>query len=235
MGVLREPSRFSAKPGGQALRHRAAASLTTLSCIPIWFPPIVVFEHLLEMFKNNSESSDGPNALATFTAMIPNAAVHEQALNWATQVAARVAARKTTAQEKIDAVLDLTEFLTLIDQNEAKALFGRAHDMTEELDVDAVFQLKCLASLASRGTKTMSIDDLVHCNRFCVHRNGRCPSAVQPRPLSLDKGVRSFDGIRSASRTSLNRAVGRYGRHNSRFMPSWGASKGHRRRITVRR
>jgi hypothetical protein len=134
-------------PGIILLVKRMAASLATLISHPridqTWLT-----NKCLEFVRDQGDPF-GSGELAVFSTLALDQRLHAGALSVIADCATRVKTMRTTASEKIDAMLKFARFLLPLSPLDAKALFGEAHGMTEEMDADSIYQLRAIMSLAS--------------------------------------------------------------------------------------
>jgi hypothetical protein len=135
------------------MRRKAVVDLTLLRCVPDTDPP-----ELLKMCLQLLSERPGypaPDELAVLPAFAPYPKAHQTMLKTTSTRAAAIVAERTVASEKIDGLLQICRLVGDIDRSEAAALFADAHRMSEEIDVEAVHQLRALASLATRAVPAL--------------------------------------------------------------------------------
>lgn len=139
--------------GGREVRKQAALSVAKLAS-DARCNPLMLLERGLSLFEKYLDPY-GSDETALLSVVAPNRATHERALKIIVERSEGVAAMRAPAREKIDAMLNLARFLDAISRNDARALFGHAHSMTEEMDSEAIFLLKSMAALCSRAKTAM--------------------------------------------------------------------------------
>jgi hypothetical protein len=135
--------------GGGELRKRAALSVASL-IFDARLNPLILLERSLSLFEKYLDPY-GSDETALLSVIALNKSSHERALALIVERSESVSAMRAPAREKIDAMLNLARFLDAISRSDAKALFGRAHSMTEEMDSEAIFLLKSIAALCVRA------------------------------------------------------------------------------------
>jgi len=150
---LHDSWQFARRIGARELRKRAALAVANLVFVPK-LNPLVALERSLNVFENHRDPY-GSDETAVLSVVALNNSSHEKVLTVITERAESVSAMRTAAREKIAAMLNLARFLDPISRNDAKALFGRAHSMTEELDSEAIFLLQSVAALSVRSKTAM--------------------------------------------------------------------------------
>jgi hypothetical protein len=153
---LHDSWQFARRLGARELRKRAALSIANLMFVPKC-NPLVVLERSLNVFENHRDPY-GSDETAVLSVVALNNSSHEKVLTVIAERAASISAMRAPAREKIDGMLNLARFLDPISRRDAKALFGRAHSMTEELDSEAIFLLKSVSALSVRA-KTAMLDE----------------------------------------------------------------------------
>jgi hypothetical protein len=93
--------------------------------------------------------------LPVLSAFAPYPKLHDTILRTISGRAAGILIERTAASEKVDGLLRLCRLVSDISRDEASALFAEAHRMTEEIDVDAIHQLRALSSLATRAVPAL--------------------------------------------------------------------------------
>jgi DNA polymerase III delta prime subunit len=151
---LHDSWQFARQLGARDLRRRAALSVANLMFVPK-LDPMVVLERSLGIFKDHLDPF-GSDETAVLSVLALNSSCHQKAHSLITKRAESVSVIRTAARERIDAMLKLARFMDPISRSDAKAIFGRAHSMTEELDSEAIFLLKSLAALSARAKAAMS-------------------------------------------------------------------------------
>jgi hypothetical protein len=97
----------------------------------------------------------GGDELAVLPAFTPYPKSHDTILKTTSTRAAAIIAERTVASEKIDGLLRVCRIVSDISHDEGAALFADAHSMSEEIDVDAIHQLRALAALAIRSATAL--------------------------------------------------------------------------------
>lgn len=146
--------RFARKYGADRIRDRMSSSIANLAFLP-QIDPKMLLARSLEVFENHIDPF-GSDAISVLSVLTQNLSVHADALKIIIERWNTIKVMKTVAQEKIDATLKLARLLIPISRPEAKALFAQAHALTEELDVEAIDQLKCVGSICVRAKTAMS-------------------------------------------------------------------------------
>jgi hypothetical protein len=146
---LHDSRQFARRLGARELRKRATLSVANLIFVPK-LNPLMVLERSLSVFENHVDPY-GSDETAVLSVVALNKSSHEKVLTVIVERAESVSTMRAAAREKIDAMLNLARFLDPISRSDAKALFGRAHSMTEELDSEAIFLLKSMATLCIRA------------------------------------------------------------------------------------
>jgi hypothetical protein len=151
--LLHDSWRFARRLGAREMVKRAAQSIANLMYVPK-SNPLVVLERSLNVFESHLDPY-GSDETVVLSVVALNKSTHEKVLTVIAERAESISAMRAPAREKIDATLHLARFLDPISRGDAKALFGRAHSMTEELDSEAIFLLKAMAALLLRGKTAM--------------------------------------------------------------------------------
>jgi hypothetical protein len=146
--------RFASKYGADRIRDRMSSSIANLAFLP-QIDPKMLLARSLGVFESHIDPF-GSDEISVLSVLTQNPSVHADALKIIIERWNSIKVMKTVAQEKIDATLKLARFLIPISRPEAKALFTQAHAMTEELDLEAIDQLKCVGSLCVRAKTAMS-------------------------------------------------------------------------------
>jgi hypothetical protein len=144
---------FARRLGARELRKRVALSVASL-ILDAKLNPLTVLDRSLSLFEKYLDPY-GSDETALLSVIALNNSSHERALTLIVERSESVSAMRAPAREKIDAMLNLARFLDAISRSDAKALFGRAHSMTEEMDSEAIFLLKSIAALCVRAKTTL--------------------------------------------------------------------------------
>lgn len=151
---LHDSWRFVRRLGARELRRRAALSTANIIFVPN-VNPHVILERSLQVFEDHLDPY-GSDETAVLSVVALNNSSHKKVLTIIAERARSVSAMRVAAREKIDAMLNLARFLNPISRDDAKALFARAHSMTDELDSEAIFLLKSIAALSVRAKTAMT-------------------------------------------------------------------------------
>ena len=150
-----EEWRFRRRIGASALRKKMAFSLLPLAAIP-GANIQTLFDRALNFYRENSNplGSDEPQLASAFMSHSTAAG-----LTWVIARSEAIAALKVAAQDKISGILNLSRMLLPISRDEAAVLFSKAHGLTGDLDVEAIFKLKGLSALATQAAHVASRAD----------------------------------------------------------------------------
>ena len=135
------------------MRRKAVLDLALLRCVPGTDPQelLTTCLGLLSMRPGYF----GADELAVLPAFVPYPKSHEMILKTTSNLATAIIGERTVASEKIEGLLQICRLVSDISRHEADALFAEAHRMSEEIDVDAIHQLRALASLATRAASAL--------------------------------------------------------------------------------
>jgi len=149
--------RFDRRFGAGGIRDRMSSAIADLAFVP-HIDPKMLLAQSIEVFESHIDPF-GSDELSVLSVLAQNPSVHADALKTIVARWNKIKEMKTVAQEKIDATLKLARFLIPISRPDAKALFAQAHGMTEEIDVEAIHQLKSVGALSMRAKTAMSEDN----------------------------------------------------------------------------
>ena len=135
------------------MRRKAVVDLTLLRCLPD-ADPLELLTTCLGLLSVRPGYL-GADELAVLPAFAPYPKSHDTILKTTSDRATAIIAERTVASEKIDGLLRVCRIVSDISGDEAAALFAEAHQMSEEIDVDATHQLRALASLAARSVTAL--------------------------------------------------------------------------------
>lgn len=144
---------YSRMHEAREMRRKAVVDLALLRCRPDTDPQALLAT-CLELLRARPGYL-GADELAVLPAFAPYPKSHDIILKTTSDRAAAIIAERTVASEKIDELLRLCRLVGDISRDEGAALFAEAHRMSEEIDVDAVHQLRALASLAARSVTAL--------------------------------------------------------------------------------
>ena len=121
------------------------ANIANLATISLLDPKELFKDVLDSVAKESSPLRNNDDAFLSVFAL--DRSSHALILARISERAKEISEIKTTAPNKIEALLPLSRFLLPISRADAEALFARAHQITDEIDLTAIHQLKCVASL----------------------------------------------------------------------------------------
>jgi hypothetical protein len=139
--------------GASYLRKRAAIALSTLQLV-LNIDAKAVMSACTAIFGERSYPL-GRDDIATLSSLRMSALLHDPILRYIADRSSAVRKLKTVASDKVEMILHLARFVDPISRSDAGALFVAAHELTEEIDVDSVYQLKAASSLGIRGVSSM--------------------------------------------------------------------------------
>lgn len=135
------------------MRTRAAHSLAKLIVIPR-FDRAFLFTCAMSVLGSaaNPFNSSQVRVLSSF-ALEPK--LHQQILGEVTQAAAKIESTRISSEEKIEAFVRLSRLLVLISKTDARNLFNRAIEVSDELNEEAVNEIALFEPLARRGASAI--------------------------------------------------------------------------------
>ena len=136
------------------LRRALAVSLVSIKGIADVDPTLITDSCLSLLFEPRDPL--GSDELKIFAALVLDKRLHARILMEVSNRASSVMSLRTAASEKIEAILKLARLLLPVSRTDAHALFNQAHNLTEELDADSVYQLRAVGSIAAQSSKTMN-------------------------------------------------------------------------------
>jgi hypothetical protein len=149
-----ESYRFAMRHGAERIRRRAALSIADLLCVR-HIDPAVVLAMSLAVFGEQAERF-GSDEVSVLSIAVLNRALHDKALAIVVERANMIKIMRTVARDRMSGMLSLARFLVSVSRDEANAVFLHAHAMSKDLDIDAIHQLECLATLSVRAAPTVT-------------------------------------------------------------------------------
>ena len=144
---------FSGMYGSAQMRRRVAIALATLVCVPE-MNLTSLLSTCLEVFGERCDPM-GSDEIAVASVFGLNNSSHSKIMEVLNKRAQQIIRIKTVAREKIDALLDMSRFVAQVSQDDARGLFNEAHRITEELDTEAIYQIRTIAAMAVRATSAI--------------------------------------------------------------------------------
>jgi len=150
-----EEYRFNRQPYASAMRTRAALSITRLMVLP-GLDRTVLLECASALL--------GPNPAASaeteiFASLALDRSLHEQMLRIITARATAVKNMKTSAEEKITALISFARLLLPISYADAQSIFNTTVEVAGEVNVDSIHEIALFAPLAERAVTGMSVEE----------------------------------------------------------------------------
>ena len=156
LGAFETDYHFSRMPDAFEMRRKAAVAVSSLRCV-VSIDSSALLNRSLEVFGQRL-SLFGGDELAVLPLFASDSTLHNDILKIIAKRVEEIGKERTVASEKIDAILKIARFVCNISRGEAAALFNSAHKMSEEIDVEAVHQLRAVASMAIRAAPVMEAD-----------------------------------------------------------------------------
>jgi hypothetical protein len=156
-GVSPNAYYFDREYFGSAYRVQGALSIARLMHIKG-----IDTEYLLERATDvaNGENEDlfGTRVMSVWEAFLLRPSAQQSTLNGVAHRARALRSVRTGAKAKTDAFLDFSRLVLNFSPEDARALFETAVEITQEIDQEAVYQIKFVASVAARRDTPASED-----------------------------------------------------------------------------
>lgn len=152
LGTLDDYS-FSQTHGAFDMRKRAATAVAYLRCLTSISSGILLRQSLGVFGKALDPFGSCELAVLPVVALDPTS--HAEVLEIVTKRLGEIIAQRTVASEKVEAILALARFVDPISRVDAEAIFKEGHKITEEMDTEAVHQLRAVAQMGIRGAPAM--------------------------------------------------------------------------------
>jgi hypothetical protein len=138
------------------MRTRAALSLAKLILIPRFDRPFLFTcaSSVLGSTANPFDSSQ----VRVLSSLALDRKLHQLILGEVNQVAAKIESTRISSEEKIEAFVRLSRLLVLISKTDARNLFNRAIEVSNELNEEAVNEIALFEPLSRRATSVMPTD-----------------------------------------------------------------------------
>jgi hypothetical protein len=144
---------FNLAHSASAIRKKGAVAVSYLNCIPT-LDSAALLKHTMGVFGRATDQL-GSDELAALPVFAFNRELHAPIIEILTRRAQSIIGARKPANQKIEALLEVARFVDPISRDDARALFGEAHKITEEIDVEAMEQLQAVDAIAIRGAPAM--------------------------------------------------------------------------------
>lgn len=138
------------------MRTRAALSITHLTIVPT-LDRTVLFNRALSALSSTPSPFSKAEALV-FGNLSLERSLHQRILNTVSTRAQSIKNARTSAEEKITALVRLARLLTPISRADAETIFNDAIAVSGEVNAEAIHEIKLFAPLAERATHVMESD-----------------------------------------------------------------------------
>ena len=138
--------RFSYIHGSSDVRTKASLALLDL-CMVRGIENDVLLSKSLGLF-GRWFGAFNPDVVRVLSRATFSRSLHSTIISKASGFADEIRAARTTAGEKVTALLSLVRLVEPISREDARALFIAAHQITEEIDIDSMHRLKAISALA---------------------------------------------------------------------------------------
>ncbi len=146
------------------MRRKAAVAVAYLRCVSS-IDSSELLGHSLNIFGERP-GHFGADELSVLPVFASDSTLHNQILKAAAKRVEDIVTARTVASEKSEALLKISAFVANINRDEAVALFSKAHSMSEEIDVEAIHQIRATASMAIRAAPALDTDQR---RQVCQH------------------------------------------------------------------
>ncbi|MDE3042263.1 MAG: hypothetical protein KGJ82_17045 [Nitrospirota bacterium] len=151
-----EDYRISRDYRAREMRTRAALSITRLMVLPS-LNRVVLFElasSLLDMRSDPFGLEESP----VLASLALDQSLHQRILSAITGRARAVRGMKTSAEDKIAALIRFARLLLPISHVDSESLFNEAIEVAGEVNADAVHEIALFAPFAERAVSCMAVD-----------------------------------------------------------------------------
>jgi len=152
-----EDYRFNRQYNALAMRTRTALSITRLMAMPSISRTVLMDCALafLSSRSNTFRAGDVP----IFASLALDRSLHKQILSEITAQANTVKSMKTSADDKISALIRFARLLLPISSEDARSIATDANDVAGEVNAEAIHEITLFAPLAECAAKSMDIDE----------------------------------------------------------------------------
>ena len=148
--------RLSRDFSAREMRTRAALSITRLMALR-GLDRTVLLEHASSFLSVRSDPF-GSAEVQIFASLALDRSLHQQILSAITDRARAVRSMKTSAEDKLTALIRFARLLLPISYADAESLFNEALEVAGEVNVEAVHEIALFAPLAEHAVGSMGID-----------------------------------------------------------------------------
>lgn len=151
-----EDYRLSREYWLSGMKKRVALSLTRLLVLPD-FDRSILFEiacSVLSAIPNPFSESEAK----VLDSLAVDPSLHQRILTTVTDRVQAIKGARTSAEEKIEALLRLTRLLAPISHADAESVFNNAITVAGEVDTEVIHEIALFAPLAKRAADAMSMD-----------------------------------------------------------------------------
>jgi hypothetical protein len=148
--------RLSRYFSAQEMRTRAALSITRLMALR-GLDRTVLLERASSFLSVRSDPF-GSAEVQIFASLALDRSLHPQILSAITARARAVRSMKTSAEDKLTALIRLAHLLLPISHADAKSLFNEAVEVAGEINAEAVHEIALFAPLAEHAVGSMNLD-----------------------------------------------------------------------------
>jgi hypothetical protein len=152
-----EECRLSNNFRAQEMRTRAALSITRLMAIPI-LDRTTLLERTSSLLSSRADLFDSAET-QIFASLALDQSLHQKILSTVTERATAVRCARTSAENKLTALIRLARLLLPISDGDAGSLFNEAIDIAGEVNAEAIHELALFAPLVRRAVGSMSIEE----------------------------------------------------------------------------
>lgn len=150
------------------MRTRAALSITRLTILPA-LDRTILFNRALSALSS-TPSPFSPAEAQIFGSISLERSLHQQILNTVSTRAQSIKGARTSAEEKITALVRLARLLTPISRADAETIFNDAIAVAGEVNAEAIHEIRLFSPFAERAAEVMEADRrrAVACNLATV-------------------------------------------------------------------
>jgi hypothetical protein len=136
------------------IRTRAALSLTRLLVLPD-FDRAILMEQARAVLRSGPFD---PAETKILESLAVERSLHPQILNTVTTLVKSIEGTRTSAEEKISALIRLARLIVPISYYDAESIFNDAVAVAGEVNAEAIYEIELFAPLVKRAAETMETD-----------------------------------------------------------------------------